>query len=78
MRLRITRLDSLVISRQEVGTGPVPDAGVSTSSSSFNPREPKRHQPDPLFLDDVEADIDWSCDRQFHRRIPPRSNDDYN
>ena len=63
---------------EEVGSRPVPDAGASRSSSSFNPKEPKEHRPDPLFLDDVQASVDWSCERQFHRRIPPRSNDDYN
>jgi hypothetical protein len=29
-------------------------------------------------FDEVEAGLDWSCEHQFHRRIPPRSGDDDN
>ncbi len=63
---------------EEVGSRPVADAGVSASSLTFDAKEPKQHRLDPVILDDVDAGLDWSCEHQFHRRIPPRSNDDDN
>lgn len=63
---------------EEVGNSPVADLGVSTSSPTFDAKEPKQHQLDPVILDDVEAGVDWSFEHRFHRRIPSRSDDDYN
>ena len=63
---------------EEVGSRPVADAGVATSLSTFDAKEPKEHQLDPVVLEDVEAGLDWSCEHHFHRRIPPRSGDDDN
>jgi hypothetical protein len=63
---------------EEVGSGPVADGGLSIASSSFAAKEPKERQPAPLPLYEVGAGSQWSCDHQFHRRIPPRSGDDDN
>jgi hypothetical protein len=63
---------------EEVGNQPVADAGVATSLSTFDAEEPKEQQLDPVVFDEVEAGLDWSCEHQFHRRIPPRSGDDDN
>jgi hypothetical protein len=62
---------------EEVSSSPVVDAGASTASS-VNAKEPKEHQPGPALLDEVEAGSQWSREHQFHRRIPPRSDDDDN
>jgi hypothetical protein len=63
---------------EEVGSGPVADGGLSIASSSFDAKVPKERQPGPLLLHEVEAGSLWSCEHQFHRRIPPRSGDDDN
>lgn len=63
---------------EEVGSRSLADAGVPPASSSLDAKEPKEHQSGSLLLDEVEAGSQWSCERQFHRRIPPRAGDDDN
>lgn len=63
---------------EEVGSGPFTDAGLSTASSFFDTKELKELRSGPVILGEVEAGSQWSCDHPFHRRIPPRSDDDDN